>query len=125
LKEGNFGSINQKYPNMKPITTTWNKEELKTYLLIYCAHADFHESIVEMDYIYSKHPSGHFDAIHKEFEGDNDFISVQKITNTVERLELTPSEITALKNEIKLLFLADGEFDTQEENLLRGLTHLF
>lgn len=109
---------------MKPITTTWNKEELKTYVLIYCAHADFNESKVEMDYIHAKHPSGHFDAMHKEFEGDNDFVSVEKITNTIERLGLTADEKDALKAEIKGVFMADNVITTEEENLMRGLSHI-
>ena len=110
---------------MKAIETSWTKEELKTYVLIYCAHADFHESKVEMNFIYSKHPLGHFDAIHKEFEGDNDFISIQKITNTLERLKILDSEKENLKSEIKEIFMADGVFDRQEENLMRALNHLF
>jgi hypothetical protein len=109
---------------MKPISTTWNKDELKTYLLIYCAHADFNESAAEMKYIFTKHPSGHFDIIHEEFEQDNDFISIEKIRNTIARLKLLDSEKENLKSEIMEVFMADGVFDVQEENLLRALAHL-
>lgn len=108
---------------MKPITTTWNKEELKTYVLIYCAHADFNVSKVEIAYVKTKHPTGHFDTIHQEFDKDNDFISIEKIRNTMERLHLTNEEKETLKSEIKGVFLADGTMDLQEENLMRGLAH--
>ena len=31
----------------------WTKEDLKTYLLIYCANADFSESKIEIEFIKS------------------------------------------------------------------------
>ncbi len=109
---------------MKPITTTWNKEELKTYILIYCAHADFTESTVEMEYVRKKHPAGHFDEMHLEYKGDNDFISIEKIRHTIERLGFTETEKEALKLEIKGVFLADNVMTTEEGNLMRGLARI-
>ena len=47
--------------------TNWTEDELKAYLLIYCANADFTESKIEIDFIKSKILSSNFDKIHREF----------------------------------------------------------
>ena len=57
---------------MEETSPNWTKEELKIYILIYCANADFSESKLETEYIKSKIQTSNFDKIHAEFENDND-----------------------------------------------------
>ena len=99
------------------MTTNWTKTEFKAYLLLHCANADFIESKEEKDFIKSKVDAATFDKIHAEFEGDNDYQSIQKIMHTAERLDYSHEQIEDLVEEIKELFLSDGNFDTLERNL--------
>ncbi len=104
--------------------TNWTYDELKAYLLIYCANADFTESKVETDVIKSKILSD-FDKIHKEFKKDNDYQSIQKIQSTIVRLGYTENEKDSLLEEIKEIFLSDEKYDILEQNLFKGLKHIF
>ena len=110
---------------MKEVTVNWTKEDLKIYILIYCANADFTESKFEIDMIKSKIQFSDFDKIHTEFEKDNDFLSIQKIQYSMREHNYSHEEIDTLKSEIKDLFFSDGKYDVLEENLFRGLSHLF
>lgn len=101
--------------------TTWKKEELKTYILIFSMNADFVETKEEVELIKSKTSESIFEAMYNEFQNDNDYESIQKIQNTVERLEYTQEQIQALFEEIKTLFKADGSYDILERNLTLGL----
>lgn len=109
---------------MKKNNSNWTKEDLKTYLLIYCANADFSESKIEIDFIKSKIQTTNFNKIHREFEQDNDHQSLQKIQTSIKELNYTEAEIDNLINEVKALFLSDGKFDILEKNIFRGLNHI-
>ena len=109
---------------MKDFTTDWSKEELKAYLLLYCAHADIVESEEEKQLIISKVGEDKYEEIHKEFENDNDYQSIQKIKSTLERYDYSEDELDLLFYEIKQLFLSDGEYDTLERNIEMGLKHI-
>jgi hypothetical protein len=102
----------------------WTKEEFKIYLLLYCANADFSESKSELDLIKLNASHSNFDKIHKEFEGDNDYQSIQKIQAAAEGHGYTVDELESLYEEIKELFLSDGKYDVLEQNLYRGLRHI-
>jgi copper chaperone CopZ len=106
---------------MTSFKTNWTKEELQTYVLIYCANADFTESKVEINFIKSEIEHSDFDKIHAEFEEDNDYQSIQKIQQAVEDLGYSNKEKNQLFEEIRTLFKADKKFDILEKNVLRGL----
>ncbi|MAO08762.1 MAG: hypothetical protein CL596_08635 [Alteromonas sp.] len=106
------------------MSTHWNKEELKIYLLIYCAQANFNETPQEIDYIKAKAQHTDFEKIHAEFEKDNDYQSLEKIEAAIEAHGLSSTEIDHLFDDIKTLFLKDGDYDILEQNLYRGLQHL-
>ena len=110
---------------MEDFTTTWTHEELKGYILLYCAHADFNVSQEEKEYIKSKVGLEKYHSIRKEFDNDNDYQQIQKITATIERFEYSKEEIDDTFHSIKRLFLLDGEMDILEQNIYRGLKHLF
>lgn len=109
---------------MEEFTTNWTHEELKAYMLLYCAHADFSVSKEEKEYIKSRVGEEKYRKIHKEFENDNDYQQIQKINAAIERFDYSKEEIDEAFLSIKKLFLADGEIDILEENLYRGLKHL-
>lgn len=109
---------------MERIETSWTKEELKAYTLLYFAHADFKFTEEEVEYIKSKVSEDKYKKIWKEFKHDNDYQSLQKIEHTVERFNYSQDEIDKLFKEIKELFFVDEKYDTLEKNLYLGLQHL-
>ena len=109
---------------MEEINTIWSRDELKVYILLYCAYADFIETETEQEYIKSKVGEEKYNKIHKEFDADNDYQRIQKIQSTVERFNYSKHEIDILFMNIKKLFLTDGSMDILEENIYRGLQHL-
>lgn len=104
------------------MAANWTKDDLRMYLLIYCANADFVESPEEMDYIKSKIGHSDFSKMHAEFEKDNDYQSIQKIQKAYEDLNYDSPD--ALFDEIREFFISDGEFDVLERNLIMGLKHI-
>lgn len=109
---------------MESITTNWTREELKAYILLYCAHADFIETKEEVDYIKSKVSNVDYKKIHNEFEKDSDYESLQKIEYTIEKYNYTKKEIDSLFKRIKELFYIDDEFTAAEQSIFIGLKHL-
>ena len=109
---------------MEDFTTNWSDSEFHTYVLLHCAHADFIESNDEQELIKSKVSESEYKHIHKEFDNDSDYASLQKIMAAAKRLEYSSEDIDQLFSEIKELFLSDGMYDILEKNLMLGLKHL-
>lgn len=108
---------------MNDLQPNWTDKELKAYLLLYCAHADFNESENEKALIISKVGKDNYQHIHDEIEQDNDYVRIQKIKNSVQQHNYSDEQIERLIVEMKELFKADGE-DVLEQNLLIGLKHV-
>jgi len=119
-----YAISNSKKTVMRDFTTSWTSEELRAYLLIHCANSDFTESNVELDFIRSKYGKPCLEKMHLEYDEDNDYQSIQKITSTIKRLNYSKEDIEYLMYDAKKLFLSDGKFDTLEHNLLLGLSHI-
>lgn len=109
---------------MQDFNTDWTHQELKAYMLLYCAHADFIVTEEEKEYIKSKVSEAEYQKIRREFEQDNDYQRIQKINATIERHDYSKEEIDEAFQSIKDLFLSDGEMDILEQNIYRGLKHL-
>lgn len=109
---------------MDEFATNWTHQELKGYMLLYCAHADFNVSPEEKEYIKSRVGAEEYKKIRREFDEDNDYQQIQKINSTIERLNYSKQEIDEAFKSIKDLFLSDGEMDILEQNIYRGLKHL-
>lgn len=109
---------------MSDYTTTWSKQELSAYVLLYCANANFSETEEETELIRSKVDPDDYKAIHREFQKDNDYQGISKIKAAVDRLGYSKTQIDGLIDEIKTLFLADGTFDQSEKTLFFGLKKL-
>ena len=95
----------------------WTKDELIAYILLFAANSDFKESNLERNVIISKVDMQMFSDIHEEFHHDNDYRSIQKINKSLKAHQYTSEDIDALFEDIKILFYADGEFDTLEQNM--------
>ncbi|CAM1366123.1 conserved hypothetical protein [Tenacibaculum sediminilitoris] len=106
---------------MKNIEVNWSKEELQTYLFIYCINADYKETKEELETISLKTNKEIYKKMHNEFEKDNDYTSIQKINESLKNLNYDKEEINTLFEEIKELFLSDGKYEILERNLMIGL----
>lgn len=109
---------------MDTIKTDWSKNELLTYLLIYCMEADFEEDDEEIDFIRAKTDDDTFKKLYLELNEDNDFTRAQKIQSTIQRLNLEKQEINELLREMEDLFKTDGNYDMTEHASFIGLKKL-
>ena len=109
---------------MNNFNTEWSREDLEAYILIYCANANFEETQNQRDFIKEHVSASNFKTIHKEFNKDNDYQSIQKIQTTIEKHGYSKDEIDELFDEMKELFLSDENYDILEQNLFRGLHHI-
>ena len=110
---------------MKDFETNWSRVEFKTYLLLYCAHADYVETEEEKALITSKVSAELLKKIHKEFDKDNDYQRIQKIAHSANSFGYTEKEADILLDKMKTLFFPDAEdMGRLERNMFRGLKHL-
>lgn len=106
---------------MKSMTEHWTKEDLFVYTLLYCAHADFDESIYEEAEIKAKYPSSNYKLIHEEFIRDSDFERTEKIMRFAQTHQMNRNDFDDLLNYIPTLLNADGKISPEEEVVLHGL----
>lgn len=99
----------------------WTKEVLEGYIFIYVANADFQESYEEREIISDKIDAETSARLHREFEKDNDFQSINKIQDAIARLKYTDEEKDQLIEEVKNLLTADGDFDAAEQSIYSSL----
>jgi hypothetical protein len=109
---------------MSDNTSNWSNAELKAYVLLYCAYADFNESPEETALIVSKVGRQEYNRIHVEFEKDNDYARIQKIQHGIANHNYSKDQIEVLFKEIHELFMTDGEEGILEQNAVIGLQHL-
>lgn len=95
----------------------WSKEELIAYILLYAAHSNFEEANKERNVIISKVDMNTFQRIHDEFDNDNDYQSLQKIQEGLQRHDYSTKDLNDLFNDIKIMFYADGDYDILEQNM--------
>lgn len=107
------------------MTTNWTKEELLAYILIWSANADFIVNDSEKDLILSKVDESTYKHIRREFQQDNDNERLEKVNASFDSLNYSPDDKTAIFEDMKELFLSDGDFNTLEKNLERGFKHIF
>lgn len=109
---------------MTELHTNWSRLEFKAYLMLYAANANFFESEEEKEMVHNLVSDKTYQSIHREFEKDNDYQSIEKILLNIDKYEYDKNDLDVLIADIQLLFNADGKVDTLEENMLRGLKHL-
>ena len=109
---------------MKEITTDWNSNEFKAYMLLFCAYVDMVEQKEEQKLIREKVGKKTYKRIHEEFDDDNDFARIQKLQHTAQRLNYSTKEMDALIEETLELFKCDGKFLQIEQNMHRQLIRL-
>ena len=92
----------------------WSKQELLTYIMLYIAHSDLHESRAEQEYLMSRVNADTYRDIKQEFDEDNDYQSITKIIDAIRASKYYSNNLTELFADIKLMAFADGSFDHME-----------
>lgn len=109
---------------METITTPWSFREFKAYLFLYAANSKYFETEEEKKKVRSIVDTKTYKQIHKEFEMDNDYQSIQKILYNIEKFKLTQKDLDSLLQEIRALFDLNHQHHLLEENMFLALKHL-
>jgi hypothetical protein len=89
------------------------------YLLLYAANIDTRIQSAEREIIRKKvHSEQEWNDLLKEFEGDSEFMRLQKVETILEEAS-EPALRQVLLSEVRGLMRSDGEFSTTERYLLR------
>lgn len=105
-------------------TSQWSKEELKIYILIFCASVDSEETEDEINLIKSKTTPDTFNKMYKLFNLHSEQESIDKIDDCVQGHEFTEMELAEFRQEIYKLFLTDNKFHRKEQSLDRILDNI-
>ncbi len=109
---------------MKNDLPKWTKNELKIYILLLCAKADWNETPEEISYIKSKTTPEIFERIKKEASEDNEDMCLDKIEAAIEGHRYSSLELIELKQEIQEVFFSDKEFTLKERYIDEILDNL-
>lgn len=109
---------------MDTLATNWTRPEFKAYLLSYCAQANFFECEEEREEIMKVVSVEQYRSVHKELAKDNDYQSIQKILYNIDKFHYSQVELNRLIEDVQHLFMADGEIDLLESNMMHGLKRL-
>ena len=110
--------------NQNTTGENWSKEDLRVYIMLYCANADSNIDKDEIEFIKNKTHNAKYNDLRKEFDKDNDYQGTQKIEGAIKRLGYNENQIEVLVEELKELFWADGNFDTMENAILRHIKRI-
>lgn len=101
-----------------------NREQFRTFLLLYAANADMQTKESEIEYIRAVARCKNFDEIQALFAGYSDYECLQLIMSYRDQYFATPEAQAALLTEVKELFGEDGEYSLLEVNAMKMLKKL-
>lgn len=102
----------------------WTREELKAYLLLYAANANYFETDDEKDIILTMVNPETYKRIHRELDKDNDFQSIQKIQYHLKKYDYNIEGVDRLLADIQRVFNANGEHNEMNELINIALKRL-
>jgi hypothetical protein len=105
-------------------TSQLTKEELKVYILIFCASVDSDATEDEMNLVKSKTTPDIFNKMLKAFSVHSEKESIDKIEESIHLHEFTEMELAEFRQEIYKLFLTDSKFHRKEQSLDRILDNI-
>ena len=110
---------------MKTIKTNWTNNEFKAYILLYAANADYVVSETEKDIIEELIDKKQLHKISTELKYDNDIQSIKKIEYCLKKFNYSKEEKEILLEEIKNLFLSDGDYNQLEKIMYHFFEKIF
>ncbi len=109
---------------MSTSTEHWNREDLFVYTLLFCANADFEESVYEEAEIKTKYPTANYEHIHTTFDRDNDAQRAERILEVARAHNMDKTDFDDLLTFIPTVMKADGHVSPEEEVVFHGLQEL-
>ena len=100
-------------------TNSWTQEEFKAYLLIYASESDHTVTEEEKELLETGLDKELIKKISKEIKEDNDSQRLQKVSAYIQDNDCTQSDLDILLNEMKEIFMSDGDFDVMEQAAFR------
>ncbi|TXE15109.1 hypothetical protein FUA26_00970 [Seonamhaeicola algicola] len=104
--------------------STWTKQQLIAYILLYVAHSDLNESNKEKAYILNRVDTNVYKLVYERFEKDNDYQSIENIIEAVKAHDYFRNDLADLFADIKLMAFADGDFKPMEQMVYNQLRHI-
>jgi hypothetical protein len=101
--------------------TAMNREQFRTFLLLYAANADMQTEESEIEYIRAVARCKNFDEIQTLFAGYSDYECLQLIMGYRDQFFATPEAQSALLAEVAELFGKDGDYSLLEVNTMKML----
>ena len=95
--------------------STWTKDELLAYILIYVSNLDLNESKKEKKYILSRVDKEVYQRVHEQFQKDSDYECIQNIIEGVKTHDYYRDDFAGLFADIKLMAFADGNYAQMEQ----------
>ena len=109
---------------MKSEQQNWTKTELQIYILMLCANADSNVTEEELNLIKSKTDRETFEKMSREFSGDTEEESLEKIQDNLVMHEYSHKELVNLRKEMFEIFFSDKKFSMMENTLDKILNNI-
>ncbi len=101
--------------------STWTKDELLAYILMYVSNSDLDESRKEKQYILSRVDKAIYNRVSEQFEKDSDYQGIQNIIEAVKAHDYYRNDLADLFADIKLMAFADGDYGPMEQMIYSHL----
>ena len=106
---------------MNYLESNWSREELKAYLTLFCLNTNFSNTNQEIDFSSLEISKTALNLLLKEFNGDNDFQSIQKIYASIEKNNYSTYSLNLLFNEIiEIILSSEIKFSNLMKSILLG-----
>lgn len=119
-----YGSLTKGVTSDMEKPSTWYKDELLAYILLYVSNSNVDESSKETKYILSRVDEHVYKRVSAQFEKDSDYQSIQNIIEGVKKHDYYRNDLADLFADIKLMAFADGDYDPMEQMMYSHLKRI-
>lgn len=109
---------------MMKLNNTFSKDDLRGFILLFCASADFKVSQLEFEYIESKIGASSCNNLYKEMCESNDYQIINKILHYKKALNFSNEDKNTLFGEVCEMFRTDSSKYNLKHNFFRGLKRI-
>ena len=95
----------------------WTRDEFMAFLLLYCAGVDMDCTEEERKVIRDGIDDAHLAAVEAEYDRLSDFGRISVMKSYQPLYFKDPAQKEDLMKAIRMMFTADGDFDTMEHNV--------
>ena len=103
---------------------TWTFEDLKTFVLLYCANADLEETPEELRMISRDVSPERFEELTDFFVSNSDYDNLQAIVSLKSKYFPDPAGVERLVREMEALFRVDGDYSYLEKIILTAVRRI-